>query len=240
MLVPYLGEKSRLSNFIVPHIPTNIKTYVEPFGGAYGIFFSLKFTNFLNTNFIYNDLNPLNYNLFNQLRFNSDFINQIKDIKVDKNYYLDCLSDLDNSDLFISAKNWLITLCSSKMNKIGEDSWCGDSEFEIFKLKFKAYKYLIDKIESILNLDYKDVFDIYDSPDTFFYLDPPYKGKESYYINHDFCDKSHLELKMRLDKIKGRFLLSYWYFDGLEDLYSGYKIEKKKTFLGTEYLIKNY
>jgi hypothetical protein len=45
---------------------------------------------------------------------------------------------------------------------------------------------------------------------------------------------------MRLDKIKGRFLLSYWYFDGLEDLYSSYKIEKKKTFLGTEYLIKNY
>jgi DNA adenine methylase len=240
MLVPYLGEKSRLSNFIVPHIPTNIKTYVEPFGGAYGIFFSLKFTNFLNTEFIYNDLNHLNYNLFNQLRFNHDFINQIKDIKVDRNYYLDCLSDLNNSDLFISTKNWLITLCSSKMNKIGVDSWLGDSEFEIFKLKFRAYKYHIDRINHIHNLDYKDIFDIYDSPDTFFYLDPPYKGKESYYINHDFCDKSHLELKNRLDKLSGRFLLSYWYFDGLEDLYSSYKIEKKSTLIGTEYLIKNY
>ena len=240
MLVPYLGEKSRLSNFIVPHIPTNIKTYVEPFGGVYGIFFSLKFTNFLNTEFIYNDLNHLNYNLFNQLRWDNDFISKIKYIKVDKNYYLDCLSDLNNSDLFSSAKNWLITLCCSEMNKIGVDSWCGDSEFEIFKLKFRAYKYHIDRINHIHNLDYKDIFDIYDSPDTFFYLDPPYKGKESYYINHDFCDKSHLELKNRLDKLRGRFLLSYWHFDGLEDLYSSYKIEKKSTLIGTEYLIKNH
>jgi DNA adenine methylase len=240
MLVPYLGEKSRLSNFIVPHIPTNIKTYVEPFGGAYGIFFSLKFNNFLNTKFIYNDLNPLNYNLFNQLRFNSDFINQIKDIVVDKQYYLDCLFDLDNSDLFISAKNWLITLCSSNMNKIGEDSWLGDSEFEIFKLKFRAYKYHIDRINYIHNLDYKDIFDIYDSPDTFFYLDPPYKGKESYYINHNFDISSHDELSKVLSKIKGRFILSYWYFDGISDLYSWCKIEKKSTLIGTEYLIKNY
>lgn len=240
MLVPYLGEKSRLSNFIVPNIPTNIKTYVEPFGGAYGIFFSLKFTNFLNTKFIYNDLNPLNYNLFNELRWNNDFIKSIWDISVDSNYYLDCIGDLNNSDSFIMAKNWLVTLCCSQMNKIGENSWVGNSEFEIFKLKFKAYKYLIDKIETILNLDYKEVLNIYDSQDTFFYLDPPYKGKEGYYINHDFCDSSHLELKKCLDEVRGRFLLSYWYFDGLEDLYSGYKIEKKKTFLGTEFLIKNY
>ena len=38
MIVPYLGEKSKFSNFIKPNIPTDIKTYVEPFGGMFGIF----------------------------------------------------------------------------------------------------------------------------------------------------------------------------------------------------------
>ena len=74
MLIPYLGEKSRLSNFITPNIPTDIKTYVEPFSGMLGVFFSLNFTKFKDVDFIYNDINFLNYNLFNQLKFNDDFI----------------------------------------------------------------------------------------------------------------------------------------------------------------------
>ena len=43
MLIPYLGEKSKFANFIVPNIPTDISTYVEPFGGMFGIFFALDF-----------------------------------------------------------------------------------------------------------------------------------------------------------------------------------------------------
>lgn len=67
MIIPYLGEKSKFSKFIIPYIPNNISTYIEPFSGMYGIF-SLDFTEFNNTRFIYNDINYLNYNLFNQLR----------------------------------------------------------------------------------------------------------------------------------------------------------------------------
>ena len=40
--------------------------------------------------------------------------------------------------------------------------------------------------------------------------------------------------------IKGKFLLSYYYFDGIEDLYKGCEFISKKTIMGTEYLIKNY
>ena len=41
MLVPYLGEKSKFANFITPNIPKEISTYVEPFGGMFGIFLHL-------------------------------------------------------------------------------------------------------------------------------------------------------------------------------------------------------
>jgi site-specific DNA-adenine methylase len=53
MLIPYLGEKSKFANFIVPNIPNDISTYVEPFGGMFGIFFALDFTKFKDINFIY-------------------------------------------------------------------------------------------------------------------------------------------------------------------------------------------
>ena len=240
MLIPYLGEKSRLSNFIIPNIPTDIKTYVEPFGGMFGIFFSLNFGKFKDVNYIYNDVNYLNYNLFNQLKFNKDFISSIKEIKVDQKYYSDVLNKLNTGDDLQKAIQWLIILTCSSTNKVGKDSWLGDSEFEIFKLKLRAYKPLLDKINKIHNWDYKRVFTEYDSDSTFFYIDPPYVGKETYYINHDFSENSHYELASILSDIKGRFLLSYYYFDGLEELYPNCRFDYKKTIMGTEYIIMNY
>ena len=241
MLIPYLGEKTKLSTFITPHIPKGISTYVEPFGGMCGVFFSLNFIKFKDVKFIYNDFNSLNSNLFNQLKYNNDFIDQIKDIKVDKEFYSLTLKNLFNDkDEKQLAIDWLIVLTCSSMNKIGQDCWINDGEFEIFKLKFLAYKNLIDKIETIHNMDYKKIISMYDSETSFFYLDPPYKGKENYYINHNFNCDSHKELSDILRNIKGRFILSYWYFDGIEDLYSWCKIETKSTLMGTEYMIKNY
>ena len=73
MIIPYLGEKSKLSNFITPNIPTDISTYVEPFGGMFGVYFSL---NIKDIKFVYNDYNHLNYNLFKQLQ-DSDFIDLV-------------------------------------------------------------------------------------------------------------------------------------------------------------------
>jgi hypothetical protein len=65
-------------------------------------------------------------------------------------------------------------------------------------------------------------------------------GRENYYINHNFDENSHYELANSLNNIKGRFLLSYYYFDGIEELYSNCRFEQKKTIMGTELLILNY
>ncbi len=241
MLLPYIGEKTKLSSFIIPHIPKDITTYVEPFGGMFGIFFSLNFMRFKDVKFIYNDINFLNSNLFNQLKENDNLIEEINQIKVNKELYSEVLNKLfTEKDTGKLAIYWLIILTCSYPNKIGENSWLGDSEFEIFKLKFRAYKYHIDKIDQIHNWDYKKIISKYDSESTFFYVDPPYMGKENYYINHNFEGTSHEELAKTLHNIKGRFILSYWYFDGIESLYPWCNIEKKSTLMGTEFLIKNY
>jgi DNA adenine methylase len=241
MLIPYLGEKSKFASFITPNIPTDISTYVEPFGGMFGVFFSLDFSKFRNVNFIYNEINYLNYNLFDLLRYDIRFIEIIKGIKVDKERYQKALREIfTETDRMTFAINWLIVLTCSSPNEIGKDSWRGDTEFEVFKLKWKAYEPHLNKISEILNVDYKEVISKYDSPETFFYLDPPYMGREKYYINHDFDENSHYELSYILNNIKGRFVLSYYYFDGIKELYPNCRFESKKTIMGTEWLIMNY
>ena len=241
MLIPYLGNKEKFSSFITPNIPTDISTFVEPFGGAMGVFFSLDFSKYRDVKFIYNDINHLNYNLFDLLRYDKRFIEIVKGIKVDKERYQKALKEIFiETDRMTFAINWLIVLTCSAPNEIGKDSWRGDTEFEVFKLKWKAYEPHLNKISEILNVDYKEVISKYDSPETFFYLDPPYMGREKYYINHDFDENSHYELSYILNNIKGRFALSYYYFDGIKELYSNCRFESKKTIMGTEWLIMNY
>ncbi len=241
MLIPYFGEKSKVSTFITPNIPRDISTYVEPFGGMFGVYFSLNFSKYKETKFIYNDINYLNYNLFNQLRNNDYFIDLVKSTTVDKEFYQQSLKEIfKEKDDELLALDWLVILNCSAPNEIGKDSWRGDKEFEIFKMKWKAYHYLVDKISEISNLDYREVINIHDSESTFFYLDPPYMGRECYHINHNFNRESHKELSEVLNNIKGRFILSYFYFDGIEELYPKCKFESKNTFTGTEYIISNY
>ena len=240
MLVPYLGEKSKFANFIIPNIPKNISTYVEPFGGMFGIFFALDFTKFNDVKFIYNDKNNLNYLLFKNLQ-NDRFIDLVNSTEVDEDYYRGCLKNLiTEKDEELLALYWLVILTCSSPYEIGKDSWRSNSEFGIFKMKYKAYQYHLSKINGIYNLDYKDIINKYDSESTFFYVDPPYMGKEEYYINHDFNKETHKELAEFLNNIKGKFLLSYYYFDGIEELYPNCRFDSKITIMGTELIIMNY
>jgi DNA adenine methylase len=238
MLIPYIGEKSLISNFIISEIPLNIKTYVEPFGGAFGVYLSLDLERFKDVKFIYNDINHYNHNLFLKLR-ESSFIETVKDTFVDEYLYEQSLFNLNKTDGDILALSWLIVLCCSSITDIGKYSWIGSKKFELFKIKIKFYTNHLYRIDSLYNLDYKEIIDKYDSTDTLFYLDPPYKGKEDFYINHNFNVDSHKELAEVLNKINGKFILSYYYFEGLSELYPTCRFISKKT-IGTEWLIMNY
>ena len=167
--------------------------------------------------FIYNDKNNLNYLLFKNLQ-NNIFIDLVNSTEVDEDYYRSCLKNMitEKDEMFLSLY-WLVILTCSSPYEIGKDSWRSNVEFGIFKMKYKAYQYHLSKINGIYNLDYKDIINKYDSKSTFFYIDPPYKGKEEYYINHDFSKETHKELAEFLNNIKGKFLLSYYYFDGIEE-----------------------
>ena len=71
----------------------------------------------------------------------------------------------------------------------------------------------------ILNSDYKEVIKRYDSPETFFYLDPPYEDSERLYKHGKFDFE---EFKDTLSKVKGKWLLSINDSSNTRRLFKGY------------------
>ena len=110
----------------------------------------------------------------------------------------------------------------------------------------------LKKITKCENLSYEDIIEKYDSPTTYFYVDPPYWKTENYYSLHDFDVDNHKQLCNQLKNIKGKFSLSYYEFDLLSEwLPKDIFIWKSKDFVkggrkgksqnkGTEILVMNY
>jgi DNA adenine methylase len=122
------------------------------------------------------------------------------------------------------------------------------------KLKNPQYRKHFDKLTFVESMDFEEVVKKYDSPTTYFYMDPPYWKTENYYSNHDFDRNDHERLANVLKTIKGKFSLSYYDFELLHEWFpeTQYRWEKKEFAkaaaakkgktqnMGTELLIMNY
>ena len=64
-MLSYIGGKSKIGKWIVDYYLRDMETYVETFGGMFWCFFNMDLTQYPNLKkVVYNDFNPLNYNLF--------------------------------------------------------------------------------------------------------------------------------------------------------------------------------
>lgn len=224
---------------------------------------------------VYNDVNPLNVNLFRCLKDYNKLWEISKDIPIeDSDLFESFKLEVFSEDVDLSEPNFEIAY---KYAYIVSQVWSGTdpkkgnlikkggytdkngvykSKFEIFRSKLVDNKWqnYFNKITHIENMDFEEVIKIYDSPKTYFYCDPPYYLTEHYYINHDFGIETHERLANTLSKISGKFGLSYYYFDKLDDWFpkSQYNWNSKefvKTAMavsgkpqtkGVEILILNY
>ena len=114
------------------------------------------------------------------------------------------------------------------------------------------------EITTVENLDCIDLIKKWDSPETFFYVDPPYFKKE-YLYTAEFPREKHEQLADILKNTQGRWCLSYYDFPELREWYPedqyywhsqdvfrwsstrGHKqADYKKSSRGTEIAIMNY
>lgn len=97
-------------------------------------------------------------------------------------------------------------------------------------------------------LDACHFISVYDAPETFFYVDPPYIGKDDY--AQKFGDREQQErLRDSLAGAKGKWLLSHHDCADIREVYKGfhisplkvpYSVQTRGTAKATELLISNY
>jgi len=207
-IISRVGGKSKLRETIVPLIPTDIKTYVEPFIGGGSIFLSKE---------KYAPVEVINDK-------DTDIVDILRDIqKVSPRQFeaFDFTPNREKFDTFRDGKRpasavgrFYRNLYLSKISFSGNRrSFADDSKYKKAETMGRRILVNLDKYKQrlkdvkILNKDYTDVIKEYNSPDTFFYLDPPYSEQKSNWgYKFNLTPQQILDV---LDTIKGHFLMSY-------------------------------
>jgi len=242
-MLSYIGGKSKIGKWITPFYPTDMETYVETFGGMFWCFYNMDLEKYPNLKtVVYNDFNPLNYNLFKCLENPTELLKAVnsipcqeKDVDNTPELYKILFGNFQQSlfsgELVIKSPDYMVAAQYAYiLTQVFSGSKPESSSFIDLKGKYKS-KYLTFrdklanpkwvekflKITKVENLDFETVIQKYDSESTYFYLDPPYWKTENYYSNHDFDRKDHERLARTLHQVKGKFSLSYYEFDLLRE-----------------------
>lgn len=243
-MISYIGGKSNISKFVIPHIPKDIETYVEGFSGMFWVFFKMDISDYPNLKtIVYNDYNGLNSNLFKCVKHYDVLLEELSKYQVQqigvsetpKEYgdmFREFQKEIFNDNLVIPiepdfelAAKYVFVLTQifsgSKPSTATYMDYKGKykSKYLTFMDKLRNPKYIehFERITFVENMDFQEVIEKYDSPTTYYYLDPPYWKTENFYSNHEFNKDTHERLAICIKKMKGRFSLSYYDFPQLSE-----------------------
>ena len=212
-----VGSKYRLRDKIVPLIPAH-KTYVEPFAGSSAIFFAKPKAE-------RNVLNDLDAGVVKGLHL-------IQKAPTDMESY----PDVKGRDSHRRLWNSTATTTGQKIAKRITETCSGFMSMPIKKTKniFKGpsirakvrhigeFKEKLQGVK-ILSKDYAKVISQYDSPSTFFFLDPPYEDTDKSFGYAEDKGFDFDRLRDTLKRIKGNFLMTINDSPKIRELYSGFQ-----------------
>jgi DNA adenine methylase len=255
-MLSWIGGKSKIGKWLVDYYPQDMEIYTEGFGGMFWCYFNMDLKNYPNLKkVIYNDINPLNYNLFQCVQNPEELLRAINSIECQKQgventpliyreQFSEFQKEIFSENLNLEPYNYEIAAkYAYVVTQVFSGSKPETSSFIDLKGKYKS-KYLTFrdkltkpdwvekflKITDVENMDFEDFIVKYDSEKTFHYIDAPYWKTENYYSNHDFDRNDHERLANCLKKIEGKFGMSYYDFVLLHEWFpeDQYRWEKKE------------
>lgn len=247
--ISWIGGKKLLRSKILESFPEygTFDRYIEVFGGAGWVLFSSD--RHAKTE-VYNDMNGNLVNLFRCTKYHPEALQkELEFIVMSREQFFDAKEQIEIrslTDIQRAAKFYILI----------KESYGADlSSFGIRPKNMEnAINYILTiskRLNTVVieNQDFECILKTYDRENALFYLDPPYYKTEKYYQNR-FEANDHVRLRNALEKVNGKFILSYNDCEYIRELYRGYNItevermhnlvrEKEKPRY-KELIIKNY
>ena len=238
-LVKYHGGKGRLFKWIVPLLPEH-SVYCEPFGGAASVLLNKSKADIE----VYADLEKTMVNLMQVVRDHLHFFkSKVEKIPYEKETYLRYKS-LYFSEEFQSLSKMdqaVVTYVTKRMSRggvCGTFSWSsriystGPAEVHCWNSALGNLDLVHERLQDVIIRcdEATTVIEAHDSADTLFYLDPPYIPSSRVSKNVYLCEMQeddHKALAKICNNIKGKVMISGYPSDLYEELYEGWRCEKK-------------
>jgi DNA adenine methylase len=221
--IQYIGGKGNLVSKLLKLIPPH-RLYVEVFGGGASLLFAKEPSPVE----VYNDIDSLLVNLFRVLRDEEKFekfyrkvfftpysreefyrcrdtLNE-EDDEIEKAYKFFVIARMSFSGK-IKSNSWSYALTSSYRGMAGKcSSWISTIEL-LPEIHARLMRVQIE------NDDFRKIIERYDTPNTLFYLDPPYvlETRKQKLYKYEMFIEDHKDLVNLLINIKGKAILSGYY-----------------------------
>lgn len=207
------GNKYLMRKIIIDRIHPH-DTYVELMCGSASIFFNKPKAQV-------NVLNDLDIDVYNRLKLLTDidlstdirdYPFQLKTKDEIKQFYSDHIDNPNNTKeeqlilhKIICVNGWCCQPVK-KVNDIKGNEIKGDIKNPLCILNnLSTYKSLMNDV-IVTNQDYQEIIEKYDSPTTFFFIDPPYENTNKKFYSHTHFNYQQLETI--LSQIKGTCMIT--------------------------------
>lgn len=232
-VLPYVGSKQRFFNILKDSIPKD-HLYVEPFAGGFSL--GLRLLNEgLITQAVANDLDENVYNFWKIMK--TDYWSLVAEVdtlillhnKLLPNHNLHEIKQILSEHAKTTLSKTALFYLYKKMN-MGTSGQSLKADLSLGSMHYTA---LFQQASSLLenvtlhNGSYKDLLK-YDSPNTFWYLDPPYVLAQNaqYYAKSKEEEFNHEALRDFVNTLEGKVILSYDDCPLVHSLYKNYHIHQ--------------
>lgn len=229
--IKWVGGKSRSVNKILPLFPTH-KKYVEVFGGAGWLLFGKEPSSIE----VFNDFDSNLMNFWNVVRdYPTEFIESFDWMLVSReifNQYKEIYKEGIYKDEIHQAHTFYYLVQSGFGADMKYPSFGTGKDRNRLRLEniekdiLKATERLKDV--KLMNSSFEKVFETYDSEETFFFIDSPYRNTKEYAVGK-FEDKQYELLFDYCKNAKGKWLYTINDDDFIRELFKDFNIRTNEV-----------
>lgn len=228
--IKWVGGKSRLRKYIVPLIPSHT-CFVDLFGGGGWVLFGKAPSEVE----VFNDFDEELINFFRTIKYNPEKFIESFDLELVSRSEFNRLAALDTKQLselerahrfyYIIMAGWGGELGYPRFQTSITDGGYGNRLFGALKHLRERIEPIYQRLSTVIieNLRWQDCLQRYDSPNTVFYVDPPYPENKTNY-NHNMREWDlHHELYDTLKQAQGKWIVSSYDIPAIHDIFNDSK-----------------